>query len=163
LYTFTGNEVVDVMGNDGTYGDQATLALIGTNAVDQFRIDLNAAGTTAAPIAQLRNGSGGTLLTLRNYSSTFSTLKVYGLDGADAFNVYTGSAIGRNVFCDGGLPTAKKKSTDKLTVYYVMPKPRIIHSAATQNPGSGLVDLLYGTGARSVVQYADMENVVITK
>ena len=88
-----------------------------------------------------------------------------GLDGADTFDVYTsaaGPAPGRNIFIDGGTPTAKRKSTDNLNVFYVMPKPRIIHSAATQNPGSGLVDLDYGT-RRFLVQYADMEQIVIAK
>ena len=46
----------------------------------------------------------------------------------------------------------KKKSTDNLNVIYNSPKPRIIHSAATQDPDAGLVDLAYGT-ARFVVQY----------
>jgi len=63
---------------------------------------------------------------------------------------------------DGGQPTGKKKSTDKLTVFYTPPRPRIIHSAATQDPDAGLVDLDYGT-ARFLVQYDDIESVVITK
>jgi hypothetical protein len=43
-----------------------------------------------------------------------------------------------------------------------MPRPRIIHSAETQNPTAGLVDLEYAT-RRFLVQYPDLEQVVITK
>jgi len=62
----------------------------------------------------------------------------------------------RNLLIDGGAPTGK------LTVYYASPRPRIIHSTATQNPDAGLVDLDYG-GARFLVQYVDVEDVVIKK
>jgi hypothetical protein len=99
---------------------------------------------------------------LRNYTN-FDTLHVLGLDGADTFNVTTAaSGPSRNLFVDGGLPTAKKKSTDNLNVFYTPPRPAIIQSTATQNPGAGLVDLNYGT-ARFVVQYDDIEQVVIRK
>jgi hypothetical protein len=47
-------------------------------------------------------------------------------------------------------------------VFYVMPRPRTIHSAATQDPDAGLVDLDYGT-RRYLVQYDDMEQVTIQK
>ena len=69
---------------------------------------------------------------------------------------------GRNVHIDGGQPTAKKKSTDNLNVFYAGARPKIIQSTATQDPTSGLVDLDYGT-ARFVVQYDDIEQVVIRK
>ena len=65
---------------------------------------------------------------------------------------------GRNLFVDGGLPTGKKKSTDNLNIFYTPPRPSIIHSAATQDPDAGIVDLDYGT-ARFVVQYDDIEQV----
>jgi hypothetical protein len=87
---------------------------------------------------------------------------VFTLDGADVINVYTGPAIGRSLFIDAGIPTAKKKLTDKLNVIYVMPKPRIVHSTATQLPRSGLVDLNYGT-SRTLVQYAEVEDVIIRR
>jgi hypothetical protein len=109
----------------------------------------------------LLNGST-TLLTLQSYTN-FNTLNVKGLDGEDTFNVFTAAnGPNRNVFIDGGAPTGKKKSTDNLNVFYASPKPRIIHSAATQDPDAGLVDLDYGT-ARFVVQYDDIEQVVIRK
>jgi hypothetical protein len=63
---------------------------------------------------------------------------------------------------DGGAPSGKKKSTDKLTVYYTPPRPSITHSAATQDPDAGLVDLDYGP-ARFLVQYDDIEDVVIRR
>jgi hypothetical protein len=74
------------------------------------------------------------MLTLRNYTN-FNTLLVNGLDGADTFNVYTSDVgtVDRNVFIDGGAPTAKKKSTDSLNVFYVSPRPRIIQSTATHS------------------------------
>jgi hypothetical protein len=105
---------------------------------------------------------------LRNYTN-FNTLNVLGLDGTDTFNVTTAATIpvnpalpGRNLFVDGGLPSGKKKSTDNLNVIYTPPRPAIIHSVATQNPDAGIVDLNYGT-ARFVVQYNDIEQVVIRK
>jgi hypothetical protein len=66
---------------------------------------------------------------------------VLGLGGTDTFNLYT-SATGpsRNLFVDGGQPTGKKKSTDNLNVFYTPPRPRIIQSAATQDPDAGLED-----------------------
>lgn len=165
LVDFRNVQTLDANGNVPGPTETDTLAFSGTNAVDIFRINLAAAGTDADPILQLRaNAASSPLLTLRSYTN-FNTLRVNGLDGADTFNVYTTDTLlapDRSVFIDGGSPTAKKKSTDNLNVYYTMPKPRVIHSTATQNPGSGLVDLAY-TNRRYLVQYADMEQVVIAK
>jgi hypothetical protein len=47
-------------------------------------------------------------------------------------------------------------------VIYVPPRPRIIHSAATQDPDAGLVDLDYDT-AQFLVQYDGVEQVVIRR
>jgi hypothetical protein len=162
LVDFSGVERIDVNGNAPTPTETDTLAFSGTNAVDVFQINLAAAGSDADPILKLQNAAATqTLLTLRNYTN-FNTLRVNGLDGADTFNVYTGVGASRNVFIDGGSPTAKKKSTDNLNVFYTAPRPRIIHSAATQDPDAGLVDLDYGT-ARFLVQYDDIEQVVIRR
>jgi hypothetical protein len=88
---------------------------------------------------------------------------VLGLEGADTFNVYTDPiSPDRNLFVDGGPSAGKKKSTDDLNIIYNPPKPKIIRSAATQNPDAGLVDLDYGT-ARFVVEYNDVEQVTIRK
>jgi hypothetical protein len=167
LVDFSNVERIDVNGNISTPNETDTLTFVGTNAADTFQINLAAAGTTADPILTLQNATGTTLLTLRNYTN-FNTLNVLGLDGTDTFNVTTAASIpnstlpGRNLFVDGGLPTGKKKSTDNLNVFYTSPRPRIIQSAATQNPDAGIVDLDYGT-ARFVVQYNDVEQVVIRK
>jgi hypothetical protein len=59
---------------------------------------------------------------------------------------------GRSLNVDGGPPSGKKKSTDNLNIFYTPPRPTIVHSPATQDPVSGIVDLDYGT-ARFVVQY----------
>jgi hypothetical protein len=102
------------------------------------------------------------LLTLQNYTN-FDTLRALGLDGTDTFNVYTADGSqSRDLIVDGGQPTGKKKSTDNLNVFYTPPRPRIIHSAATQDPDAGIVDLEYNT-ARFVVQYDDVEQVVIKR
>jgi len=163
LINFSGVERINVNGNTPSPTETDTLTFAGTNAADTFQINLAAAGSDASPILRLQNSSGTTtLLTLRNYTN-FDTLHVLGLDGADTFNVTTAaSGPSRNLFVDGGLPTAKKKSTDNLNIFYTAPRPSIIQSAATQNPGAGLVDLNYGT-ARFVVQYDDIEQVVIRK
>ena len=131
--------------------------------MDRFKINLAAAGTAADPVLQLQNATGSsTLLTLLNYTN-FNTLRVNALEGEDVINVYTaGGGPSRNLFVDGGEPSGKKKSTDKLNVFYTPPRPRIIHSAATQNPDAGLVDLDYGS-ARFLVQYDDIEDVVIKR
>jgi hypothetical protein len=155
---FTGAELVDVAG-DGADGD--TLAVFGTNDVDNVQIQADAVGTPAAPVLTLQNGALATLLTLTNYTG-IQTLRVFTLDGADVVNVFTGPAIGRELFIDGGLPTAKKKLTDQLNIFYVFPKPHIVHSAATQEQRTGLVDLDYGT-SRTLIQYADTEDFIIRR
>jgi hypothetical protein len=99
---------------------------------------------------------------LRSYT-VFDTLRVLGLEGADTFNVTTdASGPSRNLFVDGGLPAGKKKQTDDLNIFYTPPRPSIIHSAATQDPDAGIVDLDYGT-AQYAVQYDGIEQVVIRK
>jgi hypothetical protein len=162
LVTFTRVERLVAVGNTDAEGDEDTFTFTGTNAVDRFSINLAAAGTAGDPVLRLQNSGGTTLLTLFNYTN-FNTLNVKALDGNDVINVYT-SATGpsRNMFVDGGEPSGKKKSTDKLTVFYTPPRPRIIHSTETQDPDAGLVDLDYDT-ARFLVQYDDVEDVVIKR
>ena len=71
---------------------------------------------------------------MRSYTF-FDTLRTLGLDGADTFNVTTAaSGPSRDLFVDGGLASGKKKSTDNLNIFYTPPRPRIIHSAETQDP-----------------------------
>jgi hypothetical protein len=162
LLSFRGVELIDVKGNVPTPTETDTLTFTGTSAADVFEINLAAAATTADPILRQNTTAAATLLTLRSYTN-FDTLHVNALDGEDVFNVYTAaSGPGRNLALDGGLPSGKKKSTDKLNVFYAAPRPKIIHSTATQNPDSGLVDLDYGS-ARFLIQYADVEEVVIRK
>jgi hypothetical protein len=162
LVNFSGVEQIDVKGNVTSPTETDTLTFAGTNADDTFQINLAAAGTTADPILRLQNASAATLLTLRNYTN-FNTLRTLGLDGADTFNVTTaGDGPSRNLFVDGGLSPGKKKSTDDLNIFYTPPRPRIIHSAATQDPDAGIVDLDYGT-ARFVVQYDEVEQVTIRR
>jgi hypothetical protein len=160
LVNFTSVETVEAGAGSATDGD--TLTFEGTNDVDVFTIDLEADGTDADPVLALRNAAATTLLILRNYTG-FETLNVRGLDGEDDFNVFTGPVRGRFVSIDGGTPTGKKKLTDDLFIFYTPPRPRIVHSTETQNPQSGLVDLLYDSGARSFVKYADIEQVVIRR
>lgn len=161
-YIFSSAEIIFANGQND---DGDTLKITGTNNPDTFNIDTRVGpggGSAANPVLKLESTSPSSLLlTLADYTG-FAVLKVDGLDGADNFNVYTGPTGGRTLFLDGGIPTAKKKLTDKLKVYYEGKRPRIVHSTATQNPGSGLVDLDYTT-SRTLVQYADMEEVVITK
>ncbi len=163
LVDFSNVQTLEAVGNVPGSTETDTLAFSGTNAVDVFSINMAALGTDGDPFLKLLPATGNTpLLTLRNYSN-FETLRINGLDGADTFNVYTSDAgIDRAILIDGGSPTAKKKSTDNLNVYYTPSRPRIIQSAATQNPGSGLVDLAY-TNRRFLVQYADMEQIVIAR
>ena len=120
LWSFTAVPVVYVNGNPA-YSD--TLTFTGTNNSDVFQINTDAAGTDTAPVLTLQDATANTLLTLGNYTG-FSTLNVYGLDGTDTFNVYTGPTLSRNLYLNSGLFTGKKKLTDVLNVFYVMPKPR---------------------------------------
>ena len=71
--------------------------------------------------------------------------------------------IGRSIFIDGAIPNGKKKVTDLLNVFYATPRPKIIHSTQTQDPNSGLVSLQYSPAVTDLVQYANVENVVIRK
>ena len=161
LVNFAGVERIMVNGNTPSPTETDTLTFAGTNAVDTFNINLAAVGTSVDPVLRLING-GTLLIMLENYTN-FNTLRVLGLDGADTFNVNTAAgSTSRNLFVDGGLPSGKKKSTDNLNIFYTPPRPSIIHSAATQDPDAGIVDLDYGT-ARFVVQYDDIEQVVIRK
>jgi hypothetical protein len=162
LINFSNVERIDVNGNAPSPSETDTLTFAGTNAVDIFQINLAAAGTDADPILKLQNSLGTTLLTLRSYTF-FDTLRTLGLDGADTFNVTTAaSGPSRDLFVDGGLASGKKKSTDNLNIFYTPPRPRIIHSAETQDPDAGIVDLDYGS-ARYVVQYDDIEQVTIKR
>ncbi|HEV8604635.1 MAG TPA: hypothetical protein VGQ99_04675 [Tepidisphaeraceae bacterium] len=163
LYSFQGLETVNVNGNTGALGDTDTFTVTGTNTPDRFEIKLDAAGTAADPVLRLQTLDGAnTLLTLINYTN-IETLRVNSLDGGDLFNVYTSPANARDLFVDGGIAAGKKKSTDKLNVFYTPSRPRIIQSVATQDHDAGLVDLLYDNGARFIVQYLNIENVVIAK
>ncbi len=158
LWSFTNVPVIYANGNAA---DNDTLTFTGTSNSDVFQINLNAVGTDADPVLKLQNATANTLLTLGNYTG-FSTLNVSGLDDADTFNVYTGPTMGRNLYLDGGLSPGKKKLTDVLNVFYVMPRPKIVQSTATQNPSSGLVSLDYGTST-SLIQYDGIEDVIIRK
>jgi hypothetical protein len=160
LVDFVGVERLAVNGNAAM---NDTLTFAGTTATDTFQINLAAAGTVADPVLKLQDATATTtLLTLVNYTN-ISTLNVLGLDGTDTFNVFVSpTGPSRNLSIDGGLPSGKKKSTDILNIIYATPRPKIISSVATQDPDAGLVDLNYGT-ARFVVQYDELENVVIRK
>ena len=154
LWSFTAVPVLYVNGN---VADNDTLKFTGTANKDVFQINLNAQGTDADPVLKLQATT--TLLTLGNYTG-FSTLNVYGLDGADTYNVHTGPAVSRNLYVSGALPSGKKKLTNVMNVFYVTPRPRIIQSKATQNPSSGLVSLNYGT-SNNLIQYEGIQNVTI--
>jgi hypothetical protein len=161
FYSFQNAEQWLVNGNSGAApGDTDTLNFAGTNDPDTFNINMNAAGTSFDPVAKLESSSA-TLLTLLNYSN-IATLGVSGLEGLDVFNVSTGALIARNILIDGGEPNGKRKLTDVLNVSYVSPKPKIVHSTATQNPDAGLINLDYGS-ATDLIQYVGVEKVVIRR
>src|SRR5207245_2003525 len=130
LYTFQGLETVNVNGNNGALGDTDTFTFTGTNSPDRFEIHLDAAGTAADPVLRLQTLDGvNTLLTLNNYTNV-QTLRVNSLDGGDLFNVYTSPANARDLFVDGGIAAGKKKSTDKLNVFYTPYLPHIMQRPA---------------------------------
>ena len=158
LWSFTNVPIVYANGNAV---DNDTLTFTGINDSNIFQINMDAAGTDTDPVLKLQNSSATTLLTLEDYTG-FSTLNVFGLDGADTFNVYTGPTVSRNLYLNGGLSPGKKKLTDVLNVFYVMPRPKIVQSAATQNPSSGLVSLDYKSST-DMITYDAIENVVIRK
>jgi hypothetical protein len=91
---------------------------------------VNCSAGLASRSMKLQNGSGDTLLTLRNYTN-FDTLRVLGPDSTDTFNVYTAaSGPSRNLSWTAVCPWAKKKSTDNLNIFYTPPsftarRPRI--------------------------------------
>ncbi|MDB5329775.1 MAG: exo-alpha-sialidase [Phycisphaerales bacterium] len=159
LVTFVNAQQIAVNANPA---DSDTVTFTGTNGSDVYNINLNAVGTAADPVLKLLTGGGAGLLTLLNYTGV-NTLNIAGLDGADKFNVYTGPSVGRSIAITGSIPSGKKKLTDLLTIYYVMPKPKIIASTATQSPAAGLVSLQYSAGVKDLIQYAGVENVVIKK
>lgn len=165
LVDFLGVESFVANGNTPSASETDALAFAGTNGADLFTINMAAAGTASDPVLRLQNAAAAPpLLTLRDYTN-FATLRINGLDGTDTFNVYTAdSAVApdRQILIDGGPPTAKKKTTDVLNVFYTPQRPRIIQAAETQNPQSGLIDVAY-TNRRYLVQYADIENVTIQR
>jgi hypothetical protein len=159
LLTFTNVPGFDAVGNPA---DNDTLTFAGTSNDDSFQVNLAAAGTTADPVLKLQTSAASLLLTLTNYTG-FTTLGMAGLDGSDTFNVFVaaaGPAGGRHIFIDGGTDTGKKKGTDVLNVFYATPRPKIVHSTATQNPTSGLVSLYYGAFF-FLIEYAGVENYTI--
>jgi hypothetical protein len=157
LWTFTNVPIVYANGNAA---DNDTLTFTGTNNSDTFQINLAAAGTDADPVLKLQDAAGNALLTLGNYTG-FKTLNLAGLDGSDVFNVFAApTGPGRQIFINGDLPSGKKKGTDTLNVIYARPKPKIVHSTATQDPDAGLVSLDYGT-VFFLIQFDGIENVTI--
>lgn len=158
LWSFTAVPFVYVNGNTAT---NDTLTFTGTLNSDVFNANLNAAGTDADPVLQLTDATAKTLLTLGNFTG-FSQLNIYGLDGADTFNVYTGPTVSRNLYINGNLPSGKKKLTNVMNVFYQMPKPKIVQSTATQNPSSGSVSLNYGS-SNDLIQFDGIQNVIIRK
>jgi hypothetical protein len=169
-FKFSNSELFDVHGNDGAEGDTDTLTFAGTNNRDVFEIAMDAVGDAADPVLQLLDESGALLqLTLLNYTG-FTNLNIKGRDEMDVFNVHTGPTQGRSIAIDAGLPPGKRRgrpadATDELNVYYVDEpnRPAITHNAETQNQNSGLIDVVYDSGARSVIQYDNMEKINIKK
>jgi hypothetical protein len=165
LWSFTA---VKALYANGNVADNDTLTFTGTNNSDIFQAHLDAAGTDAAPVLQLQDGTtSNTLLTLGNYTG-FTTLNVNGVDGADTFNVYTSATApsdpnlpgGRNIFISGALPSGKKKLTNVLNIYYAPKRPTIVQTVAKQDSTSGTVQMNYGT-ALYQIGYAGIQNVTI--
>jgi hypothetical protein len=167
-YFYTGVMLFEINGNDGLAGDTDTVTVKGTNGDDRFEIQMDAVGTAADPVLQLFDrDTDDPLLTLLNYSM-FPTLNIDSVEGGDLFNVYTGPTLGRQIFIDAGLPEGKKRRrpadrTDELHVFYVREprRPSITHNTETQDPDSGLIDMVYDSGVRTVVQYLNVEKVII--
>jgi hypothetical protein len=149
---------------NGVAADNDTVTFTGTNNTDTYNINLAAAGTTADPVLTLLSSTGATLFTLDNYTG-FPMLNVQGLSGADTFNVFTNTTApggGRQIFINEQLPGGKKKLTAVLNVFYVFPKPKIVHSTSTQDPDAGLVSLAYAA-ANYLIQFDGIPTVVIRK
>jgi hypothetical protein len=161
LVTFVNVPIIAV---NGQLADGDTVTFTGTNNQEIYQINLAAAGTAADPVLKLQTTTGATLLTLQNYTG-FQTLNIAGLSGADTFNVYTSPTApggGRQIFINEQLPAGKKKLTAVLNVFYVFPKPKIVHSTSTQDPDAGLVSLNYGTDS-FLIQFDGIPTVTISK
>jgi hypothetical protein len=161
LVTFVNVPLIAV---NGQLADNDTVTFTGTNNQENYQINLAAAGTATDPVLKLQTTTGTTLLTLQNYTG-FQTLNIFGMSGADTFNVFTAPTApggGRQIFIDEQLPAGKKKLTAVLNVFYVMPKPKIVHSTSTQDPDAGLVSLDYGT-ANFLIQFDGIPTVIIRK
>jgi hypothetical protein len=161
LVTFVNVPALVVNGNPA---DNDTVTFTGTLGTDTFQINLAAAGTAADPVLKLLDPTGTTLLTLQNYTGV-PLLNILGLSGGDTFNVFTGPTApggGRQIFINEQLPAGKKKLTAVLNIFYVMPRPKIVHSTSTQDPDAGLVSLNYGT-ASFLIQFDGILNVTIQK
>ncbi len=149
---------------NGVATDNDTVTFTGTNNTDTYNINLSAAGTTADPVLNLLSSVGATLFTLDNFTG-FPMLNVQGLSGADTFNVFTNTTApggGRQIFINEQLPAGKKKLTAVLNVFYVFPKPKIVHSTSTQDPDAGLVSLAYAA-ANYLIQFDGVPTVEIKK
>jgi hypothetical protein len=161
LVTFVNVPLIAVNGNAA---DNDTVTFTGTSNTDVFQINLAAAGTAADPVLKFQTTTGTTLLTLQNYAG-FTALNIEGLSGADTFNVYTAATApggGRQISINETLPAGKKKLTAVMNVFYVFPKPKIVHSTSTQDPDAGLVSLDYGT-AFFLIQFDGIPTVTIRK
>src|SRR5262249_40567708 len=113
-------------------------------------------------VLELQNSGGTPLLFLQNYTG-IPMLSIFGNDSPDTYNVFTNTTApggGRQIAIDGEGPSGKKKITDVLNVFYVKPKPKIVHSVSTQDHDAGLVSLTYAA-ATFQIQYDGIETVTI--
>jgi hypothetical protein len=162
IVTFSGPQVLDVNGNDGSAGDTDSLTVSGTPNDDVVTVNLATPGQTDAdpPLLLMRDAAQDTLLTLRN-ATNIGTLHVNTLDGADTINVKTGPGRSRDLFVDAGPPSTGPAPgagvADVLSVTDASGAAAPVQSVQTFSPTSGLVVVQYPGAAPDRIEYQDVE------
>ena len=151
--------IIEVNGNTS---DNDTLTFTGTNLSETYNINTAAAATDADRILQLFSTGTSPLLVLRKYTG-FITLNVYGLDGVDTFQRPYRPEHRPQPVHQRQHPQREEEADRRVERLRHPPRPKIIQSTATQDPTSGLVEVIYNSNSDSKIQYAGIENVTIKK
>ena len=128
---------------DGFATDTDSLTLRGTNAVEDFVVDLTAPGTSAAPMIDVRQLGGGSLYRLRSFLG-FPQIGLVGLGGSDTIDLLAGRDDGAvSLSVDLGLPTGgpTPSDRDRIQVYGTIGGSDLFRYTAGATTNSGRIEV----------------------
>jgi hypothetical protein len=155
------NTDLAVNDSDGFASDTDTLELRGTNAAEAFNVDLTAAGTSSAPMVEVRSGSNELLYKLRSFSG-FSTLGIVGYGASDLVNLVAGRNDGTvSLDVDLGLPVGGQfpSDRDRIQVQGSGAGSDVFHYTASAEAGTGLASIRRaGASAPTLITFRSVES-----